>query len=128
MRVKLEKNYKDFYTMSDLDRAKAIIAYEKDDEMSAKEWTEYAVREALKDDPHNFFVETLKAEAHTAKNYRAWNRYNDESADMDVWINAIAETSKGFIKVGFYLSDAWETGATPYKHHMYIVNYSEEKN
>lgn len=128
MKVKLEKRYKDFYTLSDLDRARMIIAYEKEDNFSVKDWVEYAVREALKDDSHNYFVETLKAEAHTAKNCRTWNRYNENSEDMDVWIDAIAETSKGFIKVGFYLSDAWETGATPYKHHMFIVNYSEENN
>ena len=48
MRVKLEKNYKDHYTIADLERAKEVIAYEKEDEMPIKGWVEYAVREALK--------------------------------------------------------------------------------
>lgn len=128
MRVKLEKNYKEHYTLIDVDHAKKVIAFEKEDNFSVKDWVTYAVDEALKDDPYNHHKETLKAEAHTAKNCRAWDLYG-ATGDMDVFIDAIAETSNnGFIRVGFYLSDAWQTGATPYKHHMYIVNYSEEKN
>jgi len=124
MRVKLEKNYKDHYTIGDLERAKAIIAFEKEDEMTIKGWTEYAVGEALKG-TDDYFVETLKAEARTAKNYRAWNLYNEESQDMDVWLEATAETRKGFIKIGAYLSDIWQTGAIDYADKMFIQYFKE---
>ena len=124
MRVKLEKNYKDHYTISDLERAKAIIALEKEDEMTIKEWTEYAVREALKG-KDDYFVEILKAEARTAKNCRAWNLYNEESQDMDIWLKATAETDKGFIKIGAYLSDIWQTGAIDYTDKMFIQYFKE---
>ena len=124
MLVRLEEKYKDFYTVSDLERAKAIIKYERDDENTARDWAEYAVREALKRSGE-FFCEILKATAHTAKNCRIWNKYSEDSQDMDVWIDAIARTSNGFIEVGAYLSDIWETGAVDYQHNMRYVNYRE---
>lgn len=119
MKVTLEKDYRKYYTLEDLDRAKAVIAAEKEDEMSAKDWAVYAVGEALRNKDGSL-LEILKAEATTAKNCRAWNRYGDDSADMDVYIRFLAETTEGFIRGGAYLSDIWETGATEYKQHMYI--------
>lgn len=119
MKVTLEKDYRKYYTLEDLDRAKAVIAAEKDDEMSPKDWAVYAVGEALRNKDGSLW-EILKAEATTAKNCRAWNRYGDDSADMDVYIRFLAETTEGFIRGGAYLSDIWETGATEYKQHMYI--------
>lgn len=119
MKVTLEKDYRKYYTLEDLDRAKAVIAAEKEDEMSAKDWAVYAVGEALRNKDGSLW-EILKAEATTAKNCRAWNRYGDDSADMDVYIRFLAETTEGFIRGGAYLSDIWETGATEYKQHMYI--------
>lgn len=126
MKVTLEKSYRDVYTIADLDRARKVIAFEKDDESSPKEWAAYAVGEALKDADGNitdYLVEVLRAEAKTAKNCRAWNLYGiteDGTADMDVWITFLAETEKGFIEGGAYLSDIWQTGAARYKNHMYI--------
>lgn len=119
MKVTLEKDYRKYYTLEDLDRAKAVIAAEKEDEMSAKDWAVYAVGEALRNKDGSLW-EILKAEATTAKNCRAWNKYGDDSADMDVYIRFLAETTEGFIRGGAYLSDIWETGATEYKQHMYI--------
>ena len=71
----------------------------------------------------DYSVEIIKADATTAKNYRAWNLYGDESQDMDVWVEATAKTGKGFIEVGAYLSDIWQTGAVDYTHHMYTKYY-----
>lgn len=118
MKVKLDKDYRKLYTLEKLDMAKAVIAAEKEDEMSAKDWAEYAVREALRNEDGSL-VEILKAEATTAMNCRAWNKYG-ETEDMDVWISFVAETTKGFIKGGAYLTDIWESGGTEYKQHMYI--------
>lgn len=119
MKVKLEKDYRKLYTLEKLDMAKAVIAAEaKDDEFSAKDWAEYAIREALRNEDGSL-VEILKAEARTAMNCRAWNEYG-ETENMDVWISFLAETTKGFIEGGAYLSDIWDTGAVEYKQHMYI--------
>ena len=92
MKVKLDKDYRKLYTLEKLDMAKAVIAAEKEDEMSAKDWAEYAVNEALRNEDESL-VEILKAEARTAMNCRAWNRYG-ETEDMDVWISFLAETTK----------------------------------
>ena len=129
MKVTLEKNYRKYYTLEDLDRAKRVIAAEKEDESTVKEWAEMAIREALKNDDgiyDDYIVEIFKAEAHTAKNHRVWNAYgycDPEEAntqDMDVWIEFAAELEQGFIKGGAYLSDIWQTGGTDYREHMYI--------
>lgn len=47
MKVTLDKEYRQRYTLEELDRAKAVIAYEKEnDVITAKEWAEYAISEA----------------------------------------------------------------------------------
>lgn len=129
MKVTLEKNYRKYYTLEDLDRAKRVIVAEKEDESTVKEWAEMAIREAIKNDDgiyEDYIVEIFKAEAHTAKNHRVWNAYgycDPEEAntqDMDVWIEFAAELEQGFIKGGAYLSDIWQTGGTDYREHMYI--------
>lgn len=128
MKVTLEKDYRKRYTLDDLDRARKVIALEKEDESSPKEWAEYAIGEALKNMDGiatDYLVEVIRAEAHTAKNCRAWNAYGypeDGTEDMDVWITFLAETEKGFIKGGAYLSDIWgsTSGIPTYKRHMYI--------
>ena len=120
MKVTLEKDYRKYYTLDDLDRAKAVIKAEKEDEMSAKDWAEYAAREALRGEEASL-VEVIRAEATTAKNCRVWGAYTDDSADMDVYIRFLAETSEGFIEGGAYLTDIWQSEAeTRYKNHMYI--------
>ena len=66
MKVKLDKDYRSIYTLEEYDMAKTVIAAEKDDEMSTKDWAEYAVREALRNED-GYLVEVLKAEARTAR-------------------------------------------------------------
>lgn len=120
MKVTLQKDYKALYTLEDLERAKMIIAEEKEnDEETAKGWAAYAIREALKGTKH-IDREIITATATTAKNYRVWNAYGDNTGDLDVWIEATAETSDGFAKIGAYLSDIWQSGAVEYKQYMYI--------
>lgn len=137
MKVALEKGYRKHYTLEDLEIAKKIIQWEKEDGMSAKDWAEMAIREALKG-TGDYLKECLKAEAHTAKNCRAndnyWpSEYNEDgvwiegSHNMDVWIGATAQTDNGFIIVGAYLTDIWNTGAAEYKQHMYIRYFKVSK-
>lgn len=123
MKVSLEKDYRKYYTLEELDQAKAVIAWEKlNDEETAAGWAEYAAREALKDSTE-YPMEVIQASARTAKNRRAWNAFGEETGQMDVWIKCLARTTKGFIEVGAYLTDIWQTGAEPYKHHEYIREY-----
>lgn len=122
MKVTLEKEYRKYYTLEDMDAAKIVMKYEKDDDEKPAGWLEYAVNEYLKDTAE-YCGEIIKAEARTARNCRAWNAYGDGTNNMDVWISGIARTSAGFLEIGAYLSDIWQTGATPYKEHIYAVEY-----
>lgn len=130
MKVTLEKNYRKYYTLEDLDHAKRVIAAEKETDCTPKEYAEMAIREALKNDDgiaDDYIVEIFKAEAHTARNQRSWNLYtmsdddpDHETGDMDIWIEFTAELRHGYIKGGAYLSDIWQTGGTDYRQYMYI--------
>ena len=126
MKVTLEKDYRRYYTLEDLDRARKVIAAEKETDCTPNEYAEMAIREALKNDDgitEDWIVEIFRAEAHTAKNSRVWNAYgypDDETENMDVWIEFAAELGQGYIKGGAYLSDIWQTGGTDYRQHMYI--------
>lgn len=122
MKVKLEDCYKEVYTLSDLERAKRVIAIEKDDEETPKGWAEYAVREALRG-TDDYLVRVLEASAKTALNIRVWDAYGEGTQNMDVWVRAVAKTGHGFIEVGAYLSDIWQTGSVPYDGHEYIKYY-----
>lgn len=124
MKVTLDKNYKDLYTLSDLERAKAVIKFMKEDSFTVKEYAEYAIREALKD-TDVFDREIITAEARTAGNRRVWDAYGDGTGSMDVWITALARTSEGFIEFGAYLTDIWQTGVEHYKQNMYIKRFKE---
>lgn len=120
MKVTLEKDYRKYYTLDDLDRAKMVIAYEKtEDYEKIEQWVEYAVNEAGRDNSE-WCEKVLDATARTARNDRVWDAYGEGTGNMDVWIEFLARTSNGFIDGGAYLSDIWQTGAIPYAHHMYF--------
>ena len=90
-------------------------------------WLAYAVNEFYKDRFDLGLERIIEAKAETAKNNRAWNLYgnaDDETENMDVWISGLAKTYTGYIEIGAYLSDIWQTGATPYKEHIFAIEYS----
>ena len=124
MKVKMQDDYRTVYTLEQVEQAKAVIRAEKEDDETPKGWATYAVLEVLKGKTATF-LEILKVEAHTARNCRIWNQYGDNTGDMDVWIKAVAETTEGFVKVGAYLSDIWQSGAVDYRNHMYIQIYKK---
>ena len=88
---------------------------------------QYAVNEALRYKNRGYCEEVLKAEAHTAKNCRAHDLYGEGTGNMDVYLDIIAETSDGFIRVGAYLSDIWGVdNDTPYYEHYFISYYGKQ--
>ena len=120
MKVTFEENYKNLYSVNEVEAAKIVIKYEREnDSESAKDWAEYAVKEALKDrDDH--LDRVLEATAETCRRCGWENNYGEGSGCMDVWIKAIARTFRGYIEVGAYLSDIWNTGAVDYRSRMYV--------
>lgn len=107
MKVKLEEKYRQFYTLDDLDRAKAVIAYMKEDESTPADYAAYAAEHIASRRHKDNLDRIMEASAHTARNCRAWNNYGDDTQDMDVWIEFIAKTYGGFIIGGAYLTDIW---------------------
>lgn len=127
MKVTLAKDYRKFYTLNELDIAKEIISCAKEDGATVKDYAEIAIREALRG-KGDYIEEVLKATAQTANNCRVWDRFFDGSESMDIYIEATAETSYGFIKIGTYLSDIWEIdGSANIQERMYIKYYTEDK-
>ena len=124
MTVKFPTMMKDVFTVSELPKAREIIDLMKDD-TGLKEYAATALRLAARDNT----VEVLKADAEIAKNYRVFNRYTDNSWDIDVWVNAYGFVPcKGFYIIGIYLSDIWDltTENTDYTRDlMYIREYTE---
>lgn len=134
MKVTLEKEYKQYYTLADLERAKEVIRLEKEDESTAASWAVYAVNEVLsylncsRSAYYAYADESdiLKATARTAKNNRVWDAHGNGTQNMDVWIEAKAFTHNCFIEVGAYLSDIWKTGGETYVNHIFYRVFEEK--
>lgn len=126
MKVKLQDGYKDYYTLSDLEKAKEVIKFMKDDSSSVKEYAEYALNEALRD-ADIYSMGIITAEASTAKNSRGrvWDAYGEDTGSMDVWVEALAKTNEGYIEIGAYLTDIWQTGGEHYSNNMFIRRFKE---
>ena len=114
MKVKITEETRRWLTLAELPEAKKIIADMKNDESSAAEYLKTAaacwLRNSEKANRADDVIKVLYAEAEISGNSRIWNRYDDESGRLDVWIDGTAETFYGFLKIGFYLSDVWELG------------------
>ena len=123
----LAKDYRMYYTLDDVDKAKTVISAMKEDCTNIKEYAETAIREAIRDE-YGYVKEVLKAEAHTAKNGRLndkWDYMADGAGNFDVWIDFVAELTDGFIKGGAYLSDIWNS-PTEFRQHMYYRIFTAE--
>ena len=125
MKVRLERFYKERYTLADLQAAKKVIQYEKEDECSAADMAEYAAREALKD-TSDYLQEIIKAEAITAMNNRVYDAYGEGTKNIDVLIYALAKTSAGYMELSAYLTDIWQTGAIDYQDKMYVEVFKRQ--
>lgn len=127
MKVTFEKDYRSRYTLEELDQAKAVIACMKDYDETPKSAAETAASAAaaLKGDGLRAI---LTAEATTAKNGRiGYDETCGGSGWFDVWIDYTAETWRGFIKGGAYLSDIWRISADDDRtEHAYIRYFTEK--
>ena len=72
----------------------------------------------------------IEAKARIAKNQRVWDAFDEETRDIDVWIEftAFSEYRSSFIIAGVYLTDLWQLttdNADEIKSHMYIRQFKE---
>lgn len=131
MKVSLEKDYRKYYTLEDLDRAKEVIRCLKEDETPVSDYAGMAAREALRHIGKDCSVDRIiEAGAETSRNNRICDQYGD-TGNMDVWVYGIAKYSGitgwnngGFIEFGAYLSDIYGTcGEDTYGVNMSIKVY-----
>lgn len=133
MKVRLPKDYREHYTLNDVDRAKAVISYLKEDTEKPEYYAEMAVREVLKDIEGGSLDAVITANAETAKNAGVYDLYGDGTENMDVLVSFIAKCyfcdndgcHCGFIEGEAYLSDIYQTGAVRYSENIYRRVYKE---
>lgn len=130
MKVTLPKDYRQYFTLDDLDRAKAVIASFKEDTTTLKELAESAVSEALRGEKYGWCEEVLKVEAHVGKNNRIpLDYFTDGSLNFDVYIDFTAQwggVCGGYIKGTASVYDIWNA-PTEYRQHMYYRIFKEVK-
>lgn len=133
MKVRLPKDFRDTYTMNDVDRAKAVITSLKEDTEKPEYYAEMAVHEVLKDIKGGSLDAVITANAETAKNAKVSDLYGDGTENMDVLISFLAKCffcdedgcHCGFIEGEAYLSDIYQTGAVRYSENVFRRVYKE---
>ena len=102
MKVNLTAEMKKFITVAEMPAVKKVMQYDK----------------------------VIEATARIAKNQRVWDAFDEETRDIDVWIEftAFSEYRSSFIIAGVYLTDLWQLtkdNADEIKSHMYIRRFEE---
>ena len=127
MKVNLTAEMKKFITVAEMPAVKKVMQYEKEnDEWTVQEWAKMAARLVFDDNG----AKVIEATARIAKNQRVWDAFDEETRDIDVWIEftAFSEYRSSFIIAGVYLTDLWQLtkdNADEIKSHMYIKRFEE---
>lgn len=127
MKVNLTAEMKKFITVAEMPAVKKVMQYEKEnDEWTVQEWAKMAARLVFDDNG----AKVIEATARIAKNQRVWDAFDEETRDIDMWIEftAFSEYRSSFIIAGVYLTDLWQLtkdNADEIKSHMYIRRFEE---
>lgn len=127
MKVNLTAEMKKFITVAEMPAVKKVMQYEKEnDEWTVQEWAKMAARLVFDDNG----AKVIEATARIAKNQRVWDAFDEETRDIDVWIEftAFSEYRSSFIIADVYLTDLWQLtkdNADEIKSHMYIRRFEE---
>ena len=127
MKVNLTAEMKKFITVAEMPAVKKVMQYEKEnDEWTVQEWAKMAARLVFDDNR----AKVIEATARIAKTQRVWDAFDEETRDIDVWIEftAFSEYRSSFIIAGVYLTDLWQLtkdNADEIKSHMYIRRFEE---
>lgn len=127
MKVNFTAEMKKFITVAEMPAVKKVMQYEKEnDEWTVQEWAKMAARLVFDDNG----AKVIEATARIAKNQRVWDAFDEETRDIDVWIEftAFSEYRSSFIIAGVYLTDLWQLtkdNADEIKSHMYIRRFEE---
>lgn len=106
MKVTMPKDYKEYFTIKDVETARKVIAEVKTWDFT--DWTNYAVSDVL---PNGvFFEKTLEVNYEICRDLATNDAYFNGSGHIDIWLEATAETTEGFCKIGALLSEVWAVG------------------
>lgn len=125
MKIKFGAEQKKFVTVAEMPIVRQIISDMKEDDC-LKEYAEMAARIAS----GGYCEKVYECSAEIAKNGRIYEQWGEGSGNLDIWIEAAALTSEGFVIFGIYLTDVWSiTGdnAEEIRNHMYIRKFQEVK-
>lgn len=129
MKIAITAEAKKYITLADMPAVRKVIDSFKDDGCTVKEYAEQAARIAS----GNNSVKVLECSAKIAGNCRVWDRFDNGTAQFDVWVDFTAIISNGFdgiIMGGAYISDLWDaTGNNDeeVRSHMFIRKFTETK-
>lgn len=120
MKITFTKEAKEYITFAQETAVRKVIDYMKED-TGIKDYAKSAVSYA------GAYGEILKVEAEIAKNGRVWDRYDEGTEDIDVWLKIKAfDGCLNFYDIGVYLSDLWDISREnedEIKEKMYIATY-----
>lgn len=126
MKITVSAESRKYITVAEMPIVRQIIEEFKQSDETVKEYAEMAAR--IASDSH--VLKVFESTATITKNRRVWDAYNEESGDLDVWVEFTALTGAGFVMGGAYLTDLWQvTGdnAEEIRELMFIRKFTETK-
>lgn len=126
MKVQFTADMKRIVTVAEMPAVKKVMRCANEDECTATDLARVAARLVFDDNA----AMIIEARARIAKNQRVWDAFDEETRDIDVWIEftAFSEYRSSFIIAGVYLTDLWQLtkdNADEIKSHMYIRRFKE---
>lgn len=126
MKVQFTADMKRIVTVAEMPAVKKVMRCANEDECTATDLARVAARLVFDDNA----AMIIEAKARIAKNQRVWDAFDEETRDIDVWIEftAFSEYRSSFIIAGVYLTDLWQLttdNADEIKSHMYIRRFKE---
>lgn len=127
MKVELESDYRNVYTLNEYDQALNLIEIMEADESPVEYYARLAVNEAMKGfSGEKCTTDILYAKASTIRNYSmayGCHSTDKDTGSMDVWVEfaveGYLEHTPMILKGAAYLSDIIQTGAKDYSNNIW---------
>lgn len=100
VKINFPKDYKNYFTVADVERAKKVIKDFKENPIDFYDMASMAIY-----DIGGSVNEIYSVKAEVCRDAGTHDAYYEDSGNIDVWLDIVAETSDGFIKLGCLLSE-----------------------
>lgn len=126
IKIKITPDSKRVLALDEMPAVKEIMrCFNTDADSSIGEFELGIAARIASNSNENFTYYDVQAEI--SKNCRAYNAYNDNSGDLDIWITFKAfNPYSGFYEVGIYLTDIWQSdgeNSAEILSHMFVRKY-----